>query len=685
MSYNQKSNQKNYTNKYNSNKPTNNSSFSGNKSTNTKSKNKLKDVLNEEIKPWVKSITDDNFEEKVNTYDSKKIEWQKNYIELLRYMTIKHKYRMLDHVLKNQTELDISSTDTKKTQNFSLLNENVWSKDSNNNINFNDIKQTFDVLISNGYNFIDLSVINNETTNKTEIFQMLSNPPYFYQGIIIKNKKIPELLLNQLHNYIFIRMRLTNKNSFINSISNLNSNVKATIINIINEYYSEENIINLRLKQTESFLGAIICEHNKIKSELKTELYNYFTKIYWNKDNFVSCLKVMFNKITESNSKLFIDNIQFILSRNPEIMSWEIFKLLVLRESTTVTEKIIVNSLISDLIGREDLKDYFTSIDINLVRNSFISYIIVNYSEWIKDIVRIQSSKNPDIELYEFITNNYSVLMMIFGIAYSKGFMKDLILTEIFNIIDDPNINLIKPFGVFLETSNIIDNILTEKEYNLISKYINTFYFNKSYGFREKLIIETILSNFSSKNKKNPINIRAEQINSFIKTGSFINIKNNKITQSKNTTNINIKNSINVFSNLLLDDESEYESVDELEDELKTDFIELPEPDDRIVKNINSYFRCSKVDFYSAYDDLKYNIEKMDININNFICGLVYSLGERKLEEISQIKNLIDNIKLISGFEEISYKLEQFINLNFDLIEELKCDNPKLNEIIESI
>lgn len=697
---------RNSTNGFTSNttRTTNNSSFNNKNSSYSKPErftsshhqkqqyvHRKRNPNDDDVNMWIESIGSNNFDEVVSVFEAKKLDWEDKMGDLLKKLTREHKFEVLDYVLKHFQ----SSTSNTNKHKITLLNENVWFGKKNiidetqdENIIFYQIIKTFDVLISNGYNFIDFSLLNNETMNKSEILRMFGNPQYFYQSIMKKSSKIPENLHNDINQYMLNRLGVNCANEFLN-VWEKNSNVQTTIAKMVNDYYTDENLINVRLKQTESFLGAILNSKNKISPSLRNRLYDYFTKIYWDKEHFVSCLRIMFNKITESNSLLFIDNMQFILSRNVDIMTQEIFKLIVSRESTNITERNIISSLFSNLIGREDLGIYFESINIDFIKETFLSNIIVNYSEWIEHIIRIQQSSNPDVELNEFRTNNYGVLMMIFGIAYSKGFKKNQILSVVSNIIESTDINLIKPFGVFIETSNISNVELTEQEYQIISKYITKFYFNQSYGFREKSIIETILSNFASQSKKYHIDVRKENIDTFLSTGLFVKItsKTKSVSGKKNVYAIK---SNNTFSGLETDDESDEELINvhdvklnkmDLFDEI--DEIDYPEPDEKVLKNINIYFKSN--DKEASFDDLKYFIEKSKTELNKFVCGLLYSLGERTPTDIFHIKELISQINLISGFELIVKELEDFIKINPGLIDMLKCDNPKLMEIINSI
>jgi len=264
-------------------------------------------------------------------------------------------------------------------------------------------------------------------------------------------------------------------------------------------------------------------------------------------------------------------------------------------------------------------------------------------------------------------------------------------LSVVSNILERTDVNLIKPFGVFIETSNISNIDMTEQEYKVISKYITRFYFNSSYSFREKSIIETILSNFASQSKKHPVNVRKDNIETFLTTGLFVKINSKaKFVPVKKTLSIKTNNT---FSGLESDDELDEEPtnihdvkpndvylLDEV-DEL--DEIDYPEPDEKVLKNINIYFKTN--DKEASLDDLKYFIEKSKIELKNFVCGLLYSLGERTPADISNIKVLISQINLIPGFELLVKEFDDFIKINPGLVNMLKCDNPKLMEIIDGI
>ena len=372
--------------------------------------NKTREMsIKNEIDEWVKKSTTNNFTEQVSIYEMNKSTWDEQMKYVLKELTRNHKIDLLQYVLHNVQSHSSTTTSSnrQKYKSYTLLNENVWF--GKNNIStihdFELIIETFDILISNGYNFIEFSVLSNETTNKSEITNMLSNPYRFYVGVMKKDNIFPSALQNELFKYLSNTLNLKNPDTFIDFIQR-NPNIIQTINSMIDSYYTESKIIERRLKSTEGFLSALINDDNKINSELRDKLYDYFTKTYWNREHFVTCLRLMINKISESNSILFIDNMQFILSRNVDIMTHEIFKLIVSRESFTITEKTVINTLLSKLVGRKDFIKYFESINIEHVKNQFIINILNNFDGWIEEIIQYQKSLNPDVSSDEFRTNN---------------------------------------------------------------------------------------------------------------------------------------------------------------------------------------------------------------------------------------------------------------------------------------
>jgi hypothetical protein len=650
-----------------------------------------------EIDEWIKETRVDNFDEQIVIYESNKSTWNIQTKYILKELTRNHKNELLSYVLGDVKLSSSKSSDKDKYKSYTLLNENVWVG-KNNIVSENDfdlIIETFDILISNGYDFFEFSVLSNETINKTEITNMLTNPYQFYVNVMRKDSRFPSSLQDELFKYLSVRMGLKNPESFVNSLQK-NTNIIDTINSMISNYYTDQKVLERRLKSTESFLGALINSDNRINVELRDRLYNYFTKIYWNKEHFVRCLLFMINKITDTNSMLIIDNMQFILSRNVDIMTHEIFKLIVLRESTRVTERNVIGGLLTNLVGRKDLTNYFETIDMGEIKSQFISTIIDNHSYWIDDIIEHQKLINPDVSIDEFKLNDYGCLMMILGIAYSNGYLRERILSIVSSIIELTDVNLIKPFGIFLETSKIKSNELEQAEHELISKYIHKFYLCSQSAKREKFIVETILSTFAFDDQTHTI--RTDEIEQFLRIGSFVILKS-KAKKSNPTSKINFNNKFNgmyesddEFVDESNDDGHDKNSDDKTNESFGADFDEeifdeeeFDEPNEHILKIINIYFKS--LDLEASFDDLKYFIEtsKVDINYKDFAYALFYSFSERTLRDIEQIKGLIHQMSLIIGFERIHEEICELSIKNTNLIEMLKSDNPKLPEIISNL
>ena len=658
-----------------------------------KSDKTLELTIRSEIDEWIKDTRVDNFDEQTVIYESKKSTWNTQTKYIMKELTRNHKNKLLSYILSDVKLSSSKSSEKDKYKSYTLLNENVWVGKNNvvSEDDFDLIIETFDILISNGYDFFEFSVLSNETTNKTEITNMLTNPYQFYVNVMRKDGRFPSSLQDELFKYLSLRMGLKNPESFVNSLQK-NTTIIDTINLIVSNYYTEHKVLERRLKTTESFLGALINTDNRINVELRKRLYNYFTKIYWNKEHFVRCLLFMINKITDSNSMLIIDNMQFILSRNVDVMTFEIFKLIVLRESTRVTERNVIGGLLTNLVGRKDLASYFETIDMGEIKNQFISNIIDNYSQWIGEIIEHQKLVNPDVSIDEFKSNDYGCLMMILGIAYSNGFQRERILSTVSSIIELTDVNLIKPFGIFIETSQIKSNELEQVEHELISKYIHKFYLCPQSEKRNKFIVETILSTFAFGDQTHTI--RIEEIEQFLRTGSFVVVKS-KGKKSDTGSKINFTNKFDGMYES--DDESVDESVNESMDEKSNESSgvyfdeeiveeeEFNEPNEHILKNINIYFKSKDIE--ASFDDLKYFIEtsKIEINYKDFAYALFYSFGERTLRDIEQIKRLIHQMSLTVGFERIHEEIGELSRTNTRLIEMLKCDNPKLPEIISGL
>lgn len=628
-----------------------------------------------EMNKWIENLNSENHNQMKEIYNRKKVIWKKYFNKLLLKLTRDHKIEMLEYVLN---ELKLIPQEKNKVKYYTLLNENVWigKNDTETGDFYEKCLKTFDILIANGYNFIDFSVLSNEITNKTEILNLLKNYGDFYEELTKENSKIPKELKDILSKQILSDKGLKTVEEFDLEMRK-NDILLQNMLLIIDDYFTEQNMIEKKLNITESFIGALINDKNKISEELKNRLYEYFTNIYYDLDHFVKCLKLIFNKITLSNTLLFVDYIQFILSRNVDDMSFEIFKLLVIRESTTINEKNIVNSIFVDLVGRNDFKKYFQFIDLNAIKEKFVLNIINNYENWLHQILSNQILANPDVEKDEIIKNNYGVLLMILGICYSKGYFKNIIIELIENLILNSDIDLIKPFGIFLEQNKLLNSNFSIEEFNLLSTYINKYYINPT-QLKNKFIIEDILSNFvsTSDDKKT---IRGEDINLFFKTKNFINTNCSTIEYDLlkiNKSNIDLKDQVG------LDKQKKQEEWEEQDEQDESDELNNCKLNNKVVKNIILYMKSSNIDI--GIDDLIYFIEKFEISLKEFTYCLVHSLGESSPNDIKSLNLLLDRISTIKGYNLIIDEFKIILQ-NTKLINSLKCDNPKLDFIISNL
>ena len=641
------------------------------------------EIQKEIKKGWIDKFDTISTTESVNFYESKKQAWlDGNSKYLLKKLTKKQNVEILDYVLVSMDQYT-SSKGENKNRGYSLLNENVWEVE-----NFDKTIEIFNLLISHGYNFFELSTVGNEGSGKLEIEKMLYNIHGFYISIVRRDKKIPKQLQEDLYQLLNGKLKLTTIDKFKEEI-NKNSKIINDIKTLVNRYFSNENQFKVRLESSESFLGALVNKDNKIDPLLCEQLYQYFTNNFYDKEHFVSCLRLMFNKITDSNHKLFIDSMLFILSRNVNEMSYEIFKLLVFRESVNITEKTIIKSLLSHPTGKADFVKYFDTIDISSVGSNLIFNILTNFEDWIVEIVNTQILINPQVNPDEFRINDIGVVFMILGIAYSKGLHQSFILDKLSQIMKS-SLNLIKPFGVFFDNANIDINKLESSEHTLLVKYIQKYYLGN--GMKEKMIIENIIENllyrFSTGTSSKATEIREKQINMFLTKGYFlIPSKPKHSISTQSNSKLNHKHT---FACLAEEEEEEEEAdeeaeeeEEEAEEEAKEEAEYFPEPNNKVMTNIQIYF--SSKDKQSALDDLTYFIEQNKITCDNFSYGLLYSLAERNQSEVPSIRELLNNLVNVEQFGSIQSKLSEMIIQYTSLIESFRCDNPRINDIISEL
>jgi hypothetical protein len=660
--------------------------------------------IDDEITNWVYTITETNTGESIEIYESKKYSWLDRKQHMLKILVRNHKSQVLEYVLDDITHMALASPKQSEQVNFTLLNEAVWFNSSDIqklvNPDFEKIKldiiNTMLVLISHGHNFISLSSTEN-VSSKSEIENMIKRPIPFYLSVVKRDKRIPSELQNNLYHFITVKMNLKKPELFEKTFES-NGSFVLDIKKIINEHFAETNTQLKRFETSESFLGAILNQYNRINPILRENLYRYFTSEYYDGEHFKTCIKLIFNKITESNSLLFTDNILFILSRNTYEISQEICKLLISRELTGITEKKIIETILSVPTGKVDYAGYFDTIDIELVKTRFLENVIENFNQWVEDTILLQKTFNPEVEDNEFRTNNLGVVMMILGIGYSRRYIRKSIIDTIFTMFDTySQIKLIKPFGVFLETSGINSENLDSDEYELVTKFIKSYYLSDN--FKDKVNIENILGNFvtnsqnnlqakASDSKSTTLEIRKKNIDTFLNKGCFFLKKVSRVVPLKYFPDM--KNGFNCLEDEQeneeddQDDEQEDDQEDDQEDvqddDQDDDQEEFPEPNEKIIKNLQLYFKSN--DEISKMEDLIYFITTDNVTQHDFSYGLYSSLIERKLSDIVGIKTILEKLSELSGFEKIEQEFILCHSTYPGLIEMMKCDNPKISQIV---
>ena len=58
---------------------------------------------------------------------------------------------------------------------------------------------------------------------------------------------------------------------------------------------------------------------------------------------------------------------------------------------------------------------------------------------------------------------------------------------------------------------------------------------------------------------------------------------------------------------------------------------------------------------------------------------------ERTLADVSEIKNILSKLTEIEGFEELEQEFLSCYKTNTSLINTMKCDNPKISQIVSEL
>jgi len=466
---------------------------------------------------------------------------------------------------------------------------------------------------------------------------------------------------------------------------------------------AETMTIEKRLEITESFLGALLHPNNKISSVLRSELYQYFTQEFDDWNHFKKCLRILFNKISEQNSVLFQDNVLFLISRNVDVMSNEIFKYLLSKENTSSTAQTTVETILSNPVGRMDFVEYFKTVDLERIKEGFITNILQHQEEWLQDVISAQRQLNPDVSESEYRSSDLCVIMMILGIAYKRGYLVEDVISSVTGSLMREE-NTIKAFGTFLETSKIDVLNLKEMEKVFLQSYISMGYGG---SVRNKMLIEQFMS------KMTGFEIRKEHIENFISTGSFVvgqapktlkstipspvvkkTVSVSKKAVSKKAVSVSKKAEtipkkvLNGFACLNVDDDEEEEEEEVEEEEVEEEEVEeesYPEANPKVVVNLTSFFKGAKSDFENSLDDLKYSITKSSISPEDFAYGVLSTMIDRSESDKDSLTRMFRELKGVSRYENVDRVFKGLVTKYSSMVDEMLIDNPSVKRIIENI
>jgi len=427
----------------------------------------------------------------------------------------------------------------------------------------------------------------------------------------------------------------------------------------------EVQTIEKRLENSESFLGALLNSENLIDQELREQLYHYFTEEFYDRNHFSFCIRVLFNLITIDNSILFRDNLLFLLSRNIDEMSEDIFKSFICAILSPVNKAVLVRTLLSNPTDRVDMTRYFRTKNISQIHLKFVQNVIKHFHTWIPELITTQQNSMPEANKCDIIQGVLSDSMIFLGIVYQTGIVQDDISNLLLELISKPGPELIKPIGTFLKSSEIslknaqpviieIVRKLTESVYTISSKLI-------------KFNMELILCEFSGIKK-----LEQDNINKFIRTGLFVDKKLPVISTTKKS------NSKFAY----LSDEDEDENEDEVlkqesepePEEIVYDFedVEYPDADSFVRESLVNFFKTSKYDWVNSIDDLKHIIKSKGISSDMIVIGILVELANFGLTEIELVKRLLTELGFFKVFSETVSKYSGYID-------EIRGENPNIN------
>ena len=518
---------------------------------------------------------------------------------------------------------------------------------------------------------------------------IFSNNPN-YKQIFSNSKKSP------LNEAIWINDEYENTGDICNKIINtikilLNNNFNFLGITEFDDINNDSKI------KRETFLDSLLHPLNKLDEKKKIELYIYFTQQIYNESQFKKSLVCMINKCSFGNIHIFKEKILYLLTKDVSQMTKIIFEQIISQNSNSDYLCIIAKVILSSP-EKSCFDNYFSSIELDNIREQTCCIILENFEELIKNKTNSQLKINIDeiqddnSEEYKQIVSelhcnskneNHAKFCRLMAIYYNNNIKKTEIIDIIFN---DENIDV-------KATLRFIENIDEYKKYSLFSLPVNLpesrilFEFLKKRYTKEKASIKYSIQTSIEKifNIKDKERVKTDSyINEFI--NNFNN--NNYCYYQKTKEKLSVENdNISYEKTELLDFEGNNKLVDKYR-LMFVDYIKKMKDVDikKDIKIIEDYFGDIKYLIESNEQNIDYKDDRMVLNdnhINNIIIGFTHSLDEINLDKnnlkiafvIKYLSKIINN--------DLLNKIKDFMKTEkFDEITSL-FDNPTINKFLK--
>ena len=453
-----------------------------------------------------------------------------------------------------------------------------------NNINNNEIKEfslkfiKILIILSNfkkiNYDFIYQKISKEFRENQLKNFLFLNEIKllqFFYESNEIKNNpKSFFYLNNNLNSGIKVNINEKNRNKFslkngfsfiLWFFSDENINNNCTLIHFLSGNSNKINIFKLNL-----------INNNKITIEIdKKELLNFNL----NKNKWIQ-LKIEFHNNFNNNNeiKIFFDDKEIIINLNNKDFYF----------NSNIEELSFFNNFIgkftsiiffNDFFIQEQKLNYDFGIYSKKIFNQFLNEKFIENIKFIFTPIHYDSMTNVIKDPFNKIKGNFLISNTFNGIYKNKNYINNIfqiggskniiILFEIFNnLIIENNNDFNTNFEIFLELIKLLNQILTNKKFNIIEfhnnnffKFLNLFfknipnvYFNYNDNIINYLIkIGESIFNFINDNNNLIINKHKKDYFLFILFNFDIVIKFNNIQQNLIWFEIIEKQNLNIFLN----------------------------------------------------------------------------------------------------------------------------------------